>query len=326
MPRRLGALLLLICLLTGCTGDATPSPASPPVVPTPTLAATGLLEGPTPAGTPDPAGVAAPLLVSSDLVVGPNRFVFGLVDRGTGQPIPDVPQVSLQFFTVHADGTATKIGDADVVYHKENLPVGLFVSHMTFTEAGTWGALFTVERPGLPLYQARLNFTVQARSAIPQVGDSAIPSQNLTIRDVEKISDIDSAQPHDTMHTLTIAQAVRSGKPSLILFATPGFCESRMCGPDLDVALALQRQYGDRANFIHIETPSHTHPGVVAPDHYTSGTHPGVARPQIQTMQEWGLKTEPWIFLLDRDGRVAARFEGGLTFDEVAPAFALLFP
>src|SRR5438045_2662431 len=77
-------------------------------------------------------------------------------------------------------------------------------------------------------YQARLDFDVLARGSgqVPMIGDAAPASKNLTKMDVKSLDEIDSARPHDDMHDLTIADAVKSGKPTVVLFATPGFCES----------------------------------------------------------------------------------------------------
>lgn len=253
-------------------------------------------------------GNVKPVLASSELVVGPNRFVFGLENARTRGPIKDAPQVDVQFFKVHPDGKATKVGDAKALYQGENLPVGVFITRATFEEAGEWGALLTMRPEGAEPFSVQLDFEVKADSPVPSVGEPAPPSRNLTKADVKNLSEISSAQPPAAMHDLTIAEAVRSGKPSLILFATPGFCETATCGPDLQVAQSLQERYGDRANFIHIETPS------------------SEAAPQAQkpTMEEWKLETEPWLFLIDRDGKIAERFEGGLTLAEVEPAFEKL--
>lgn len=251
---------------------------------------------------------AKPVLASSELTVGPNRFVFGLVSPRTGAPIMDVPEVGVQFFKVHENHTATKVGDARAVYHSENLPVGVFVTRTKFDQPGDWGAVLTVRpRNGKP-YEVQMDFQVLADSPVPRVGESAPPSRNLTKKDVKSLSEIDSGRPPNDMHDLTIAEAVRSGKPTLILFATPGYCETATCGPDLQVAQALKAKYGDRANFIHIETPS----------------NPAAPQAQKPTVEEWHLRTEPWIFLVDREGNIAERFEGGLTLDEVEPAFQRL--
>ncbi len=276
--------------------------------------------GSTPTAEP---GYAQPVLASSELVVGKERFVFGLVDSRTGQPISDVPEVTIQFFKVHDDGTATKVGDAAPIFRSENLPAGVYVTHMTFTEPGKWGALMTIKRQGQPPYQVKANFEVQSDSTVPMIGEPAPPSNNLTAGDVHSLDEICSAKPHDDMHDLTIAEAVRSGKPTVVLFAAPGFCPSFTCGPDLEMVQALKAKYGGKAHFIHIEAPNeiqnHTHTGPVDPQHHQQPGHQGVAKPQVETAREWGLKTEPWLFLIDKEGKIANRFEGGLTIDEVEP-------
>ena len=94
-----------------------------------------------------------------------------------------------------------------------------------------------------------------------------------------------------------------SGKASLILFATPGFCETAVCGPDIEVLSRLKDQFGDVVNAVHVEVYQLPYQGKLAP-----------------TMQAWGLSTEPWLFLVDEQGVIAGRYEGGITFQELQPA------
>jgi hypothetical protein len=262
----------------------------------------------TPSAGPE---LAQPVLASSELAVGQERFVFGLVSTRTGLPIKDVPVVGLQLFKVNDDGTATKISDGEVVYHSENLPAGVFVVRTNFKEPGKWGAVFTIRRGGNEPYQVKMDFDVLAHGtgSVPMIGDVAPPSKNLTSKDVKSLNEICSARPHDDMHDLTIADAVKSGKPTVVLFATPGFCESLTCGPDLEMTEKLEAKHRDKANFIHIETP---------------GNHELAPQAQIPTVQQWGLKTEPWLILIDKNGKIAERFEGGLTLDEVEPELVKL--
>jgi hypothetical protein len=37
-------------------------------------------------------------------------------------------------------------------------------------------------------------------------------------------------------------------------------------------------------------------------------------------MQQWGLLSEPWVFLVGSDGRVKAKFEGSVSAGELAAA------
>jgi len=302
----------------------TPIPESPTVISEATPQASSPTTAAASLPTADPATMPRPVLASSELVVGRERFVFGLIDPQTQQPISDAPQVSVQFFKVNDDGTATKVGDATPIFRSENLPAGVYVTRTNFDQPGKWGALMLINRQGLQPYQVRAEFEVSNDSTVPMVGEPAPRSNNMTVKDAN-IDEICSAKPHDDMHGMTIAEAVTSGKPSVILFAAPGFCPSFTCGPDLQMVQTLKSKYGDKANFIHIEAPNeiqnHSHDGPVDEHHNQEQGHQGVSKPQVKTAQDWGLKTEPWLFLVDKDGKVADRFEGGLTLDEVEPEF-----
>lgn len=319
MRTRVLGIIVLMLIVSGC-GDAAGGGggAVQPATVTP---------GAQTPGAEVNAGLVRPALASSELVVGRERFVFGLLDPKTGQPINDVPQVSIQFFKVHDDGTATKTGDAQPIFRNENLPAGVYVVRTEFDQAGKWGALMTINREGYEPYQVKANFEVLSDSSVPMVGEAVPASTNQTVRDA-KIEDICSAKPADNMHELTIAEALQSGKPTLILFAAPGFCPSFTCGPDLELVQKLQSKYGDKANFLHIESPNeiqnHTHQDPVDPNHRQLEGHRGILKPQVQTAEEWGLKSEPWLFLVGGDGKLADRFEGGLTLEEVEPEFAKL--
>ena len=307
---------LLIMLAAGCGDDGKG------VIPVSTTA-------PTIAPTTGAGGERAKaVLATSEMVVGDERFVLGLLDPKTGQPINYVPEVNIQFFKVNSDGTATKTSDATPIYRSENLPAGVYVSRTMFSEPGQWGAIVTIKPQGSESYQQKLDFEVLQHGTVPIVGDPAPPSKNQTVRDpdIKSIGEICSAQPPDDMHDMTIADAVKSGKPTVILIAAPGFCPSFTCGPDLEMVQKLKQKYGDKANFIHVEAPNtiqnHTHTGPVDPNHHQEPGHQGVDKPQVKTAEEWGLKSEPWLFFVDKDGKIADRFEGGLTYDEVEPRLA----
>jgi hypothetical protein len=37
-------------------------------------------------------------------------------------------------------------------------------------------------------------------------------------------------------------------------------------------------------------------------------------------MREWGLQSEPWVFVVGADGRLKAKFEGSVSVDELTRA------
>ena len=100
----------------------------------------------------------------------------------------------------------------------------------------------------------RTAFRVLPPDQVISIGDPAPASRQLTRGDVADITEIDSMQPPDPFHDLTIAAGLQTGKPLLVLFGTPAFCETRTCGPVMEtVMLPLKQKYADRAVFIHVE-------------------------------------------------------------------------
>jgi hypothetical protein len=98
---------------------------------------------------------------------------------------------------------------------------------------------------------------------------------------------------------------VQSGKPTLLLVSTPAFCTSRLCGPAYDTTGDLQKLYGDKINFVSVEV-------------YTGLPNPADSNWSLNPiMKSLGLSTEPWLFLVDKNGTVTYRVEGLFTADEV---------
>jgi peroxiredoxin len=93
-------------------------------------------------------------------------------------------------------------------------------------------------------------------------------------------------------------------KPIVLLFATPQFCESRTCGPVVDIAAQVQREFGDKAEFIHMEIYNDNDP------------NKGV-RPQVRAFH---LPSEPWLFVIDRRGVIRTAIEGAFSVQELTQA------
>ena len=113
------------------------------------------------------------------------------------------------------------------------------------------------------------------------------------------------------MHGISIADAIAQHKPTLVIFASPAFCTSRICGPEVDVEKSLEPDYQGRLTFIHVEVYANFKPD---PSKKTFA----------QPVLDWRLQSEPWIFLIDPKGLIDARFEGPAARDEVKTAIDAL--
>jgi hypothetical protein len=154
---------------------------------------------------------------------------------------------------------------------------------------------------------SRANFVVEVlpESSSPAVGDPAPASENRTLASEPNILKLSSGNdPNPALYQMTIAEAIKSEKPTVVGFLTPGLCQTRWCAPVLDSVEAVRDRVGDEAvNFIHVE---------VYEDFQ--------ALTLVKEMAEWGLETEPWVFVLDNDGRVAAKLSGPLSPRELEEA------
>ena len=130
---------------------------------------------------------------------------------------------------------------------------GVYVARPTFTAPGPWSVVARLTLPDGTRRAGHADFTVEADPPVPGPGDPAIASKTLVATTPEDAAKIYTADPVDDMHDLSLYEAVKNGKPTIVLFATPALCTSRVCGSSLETTQDLKRRYGDRANFIHVE-------------------------------------------------------------------------
>jgi len=193
----------------------------------------------------------------------------GLVDQSArGTPILDAENVNLRFFKVLAGDQAelrsetvattvrfdTFIVDEQTDERLVTGEIAVYVAQVEFDEAGSWGVEIAADVDGQPVGPFRLALTVLEPDQVLAIGDVAPRSRQMIASDVADISEIDSMFPPDPFHDITIADAVASGQPVVVLFGIPAFCETSTCAPVMDtVMLPLYEEYGKQATFIHVE-------------------------------------------------------------------------
>jgi hypothetical protein len=163
---------------------------------------------------------------------------------------------------------------------------------------------------GLEVTRVTAPLVVGEFPRIPKVGDKAPVIHTPTASDVGgDMAKIDTRVPPDQMHQVDFADAVGK-KPIVLVFATPALCQSRVCGPVVDVAQQVADSYGEEADFIHME---------IWKDN-DIGKGP---RPQVEAFD---LESEPWTFLVDENGIVRDRIEGAYGVPELEEAMRTIVP
>jgi hypothetical protein len=273
--------------------------------------------------SPADGGLQA-MITTSELVVGQNRLAFGLLKEHQVLDGADVvvrvyelqgqqeahlkaqlraPYARLEVLEqgkhvhLHPDGTRHVHSEATDVR-------GIYVTQVTFERPGLWGLEVLAKQGDGPIEVLRLTVNVLAAPSTPAPGTPAPRSHNLIASDVQDLRRIDTSDPPDPrLHQVRIADAIAQGRPQVIVFATPKFCTKRICGPVVDVVRTLLPAYGERVVFTHQEI-----------------WQDAAAHEFFPTVAEWGLQTEPWIFVVDGKGIVRGKFEGLTTAQEIEAA------
>jgi hypothetical protein len=268
-------------------------------------------------------GDVFPAIVNDSVVTGDNRLVLTLTGKDD-QPIRDA-MVHLRFYdlnddkTVFSSETDARFVPFEMSYVDEQAPTpeptdvgpgGVYVAQVGFDRPGEWGLKAAVTINGERLEEAPFRFNVLEDSSEPRIGDPAPASRQATLDTVGGIEEIDSSfPPRPAMHDLTVADALQTGEPLVVAFATPAYCRSRTCAPVMDTIMdPLAQEYGAQAKFIHIEP------------YVLRDLRAGFQQNPVPATREWGIQSEPWVFIVGRDGRIAAKFQGPAALDEVESA------
>ncbi len=304
------ALLAVVALLTvSCSGDVD-----------------------SPTAKTDPSEVLHGEVASYDLAAGnASRFTVGLftgdelfVSFGTvelefsylgekgaaGEPEPG-PSAVGSFLLV--PGTDPETIPEHPVAAPASRGRGVYAAEASFDRAGFWEVEVTADIEGRGVRSATAAFQVLPEHRVPAPGERAIPSDNLTARSRDApTAAIDSRArggekiPDPELHEETIAEAMRRGRPALVVFSTPVYCVSRFCGPITDMVEELAHEYSDRAEFIHVEIWRNFEKSVIN-----------------EAAADWLLRDndlrEPWVFLIGSDGRIVARWDNVATRGEIEP-------
>jgi hypothetical protein len=321
--RRLPFLLALgIALVPAACGGGTSS-SRPTASPGGTT--TGCAAAPAPpdkqAGwtTASQAPSVFPVLVNSSgsLTCGPNRLLFTFLDSANVPVAKPERTASIALYNLGRDGeTPTETGIGTFVWGIDNVR-GFYVADVTFPEAGSWGIQFTTALAGGTPETIRMTFDVATSSAVVRVGQKApatdTPTGASVSGDLAKIST--DATPDPTFYKTSVKDALAAHEPFVLIFATPKFCTSAQCGPTLDRIKPLAKTF-PTVDFIHVEPYQLTFKdGSLQP---VLDAHGDLQ--SIPAVLEWGILSEPWVFVVDRTGTVTASFEGVVSVDEITAA------
>lgn len=242
-------------------------------------------------------------------------MVFGVIDTAEG-PVRDAAVQVSTFFLTPDGGQEGPVEVVDAVFRAWPVtPRGVFTARLNFDRAGEWGIGAVITDAGGDERTATARVLVNDASATPALGTAAPRSISKTLADAGDFERLTTDfEPDADLYAMTIADALDTGKPLMVVFSTPAYCQTATCGPQLDVIKDVKAEYADTMNFIHVEV--YDNPHEIDGDLANAVISP--------TVEEWGLPSEPWTFIIDGDGVIRAKFEAFTTRAELDDALALV--
>ena len=323
------ATLTLAIATIACAAAAPPAPA-----PTSTSLPPAAARSNPPAGVGDSNGDGGqeitPILATRVLDVGTQRVSFLLSGKKALIKAPEATVSATYLGDTELEGAAGA-GEGAPANPPTNPPAetrqaifhlwpygirGAYSTEFNFDRPGRWRLDVTVD-DGDFSGATQLEVEVVEQSPVPGIGSRPPLSQSKTLDEVDDIAQLTTDyEPDPDLYRISVADAIESPRPAVIVFASPAFCVSATCGPQVDAVTELKETYRGRADFVHVEL--YDRPEEIQGD---------LSRAELAgPVREWGFTdlpewfNESWVYILNDAGLVEQRFEGFATLTELEAA------
>ena len=239
------------------------------------------------------------LIISSDHSIGQNRLGFAIIDNDGISINNNLKEVSIKNIN---SGTKDLI---DVKYEKWFTGKGVYRSNIKLTASGIYELKITTEfdLTGTALFEVKKN------PSTPNIGTKPQIIKTKTAFNNEEVSQISSdPNPDLSLYDISYEQSINNGLPTVVIFSTPALCVSGTCGPLLDYVKEISEMYKQDCDFIHVE---------IFEDFVNKSLKDLESLTLSSPVEEWGLLSEPWIFLIDENGFLMNKYEGFIPKDQL---------
>src|SRR5439155_11120157 len=141
--------------------------------------------------------------------------------------------------------------------HRRHVPAerapDTYASELSVPGVGNW-IVGVVVGQGSGKLCGTANLEATDQSIPAPIGSKAISVKTPVGTTDRQLRMIDTRIPPSPLHYISLDKALKNGKPTVVAFATPLLCESKLCGPVVDEVLLPYQKIGpDKASLIHAE-------------------------------------------------------------------------
>lgn len=229
----------------------------------------------------------------------PQRMPWGLADTQAPLRAPEAPPALIvQLFRDGAPHTER----FDVFRRDSGLIIPYYPVFASFDEPGLYDIRLIWDRYSV---DSVLEAVDPGSVPVPGPGDPMPAVETPTLDDARGVDPICTrATGTCPFHDVTLAEALGDRRPTVVIVSTPGFCQTAVCGPILE--MAIDESAGrDGLTFVHAEVYQH-------PDENLDDI--------TEIMTELGMLYEPSVYLVDAGGTIVERIDHTVDAGELAEA------
>jgi hypothetical protein len=216
----------------------------------------------------------------------------------------DAAPETIELTITDADGNT--VGGGMVAAHRDGIITPYYPVVFTPTRAGQYVATVA----GAPAEPIPFLVAESADVPIVQIGDPMRSAATSTFDDARGVDPICTRAVPCPFHEISLDDALTSSLPTVLLMSTPGFCQTDICGPVLDLLIDA---VGDRTDLDVIHAEIYTDPS-----QFAGGTYPEVT-PVVAT---FALPYEPQLLVASAEGSIVGRLDTTWDRTELTDALA----
>ncbi len=252
--------------------------------------------------------------------VGTNDVLLSVYDTSTGESLAD-DGVTLDLVLTGPDGSrvhATPAIERFATYGRR-----LYRARVPLGVTGRWAVDVQADVAAVG-HEGRASLDVSPDMGTPPLGSQAPGGDTPTMRDAHSLMHHISSDPEPltAFYTWSLDDAISQRQPTVFVMDSYAFRPNAACGGALGILHEVFIDYPG-LTIIHAE-----------PWHMAMGTDGDMLEldppegPAVLTdyAEAWGIAEPPWVFVIDREGRVHAKFTGVIGSDELRAAITSVTP
>ena len=254
------------------------------------------------------SGFADGLVSPTTLTIGsPQRAPFFLYGSDGIPIVNDVPELISATLQLPSGKTI----DVNLNKFDEGIPTPYFPLFFETNEIGLHKVSYLIDGN-----IQSLSFIVAERDQIDliQIGEQLRDSQIPTFDDPLNFAVICTRFDPCPYHSLTLKEALSNTLPTALLISTPGFCQTSICGPSLEILINLLGENPD-FNVIHAEV--YTNPEKIS----ESSNLRELLSPVIN---DYGMTFEPSFITANSQNKLTARLDYAFDKREMEAALSTI--